>query len=128
MSSNWEKFGEEVFKTVQDAVENKNYDKLNQMISDTVEKSAKTVAKAARTTYNGYKTYTTDFEKAKNASREAFGSSQTSAPKKVPAKVETKLPSKVGTIVGTVLGYALGGVELVWCMITLMASLFVSAS
>ena len=126
MSSNWEKFGEEVFKTVQDAVENKNYDKLNQMISDTMEKSAKTVARAARTTYNGYKTYTTDFEKAKRASKEAFGATQTA--RQVPAKVETKLPSKVGTIAVTALGYALGGVELVWCIITMIALLFASTS
>ena len=29
MSSNWEKIGEDIRKTVQDAIENQNYDKLN---------------------------------------------------------------------------------------------------
>ena len=119
MSTNWEKFGEEVFKTVQDAVENKNYDKLNEVISETMEKGAKAVTNAAKSTYNGYKTYTTDFEKAKRASN---------VKKQVPAKIETRVPSKVGTIVVTAFGYALGGVELVSLLVTLMASLIMSAA
>ena len=39
-SSNWEKFGEDIRKTVQDAVENKNYDKLNQIITDMLNQAA----------------------------------------------------------------------------------------
>ena len=33
---NWEKFGEEISKTVQDAVEHQDFEKLNQMITNTV--------------------------------------------------------------------------------------------
>ena len=69
-SSNWEKFGEDIRKTVQDAVENKNYDKLNQVITDTLNQAVdavatgvKNAANASQTKYRGYKTYTTDYEK-----------------------------------------------------------------
>ena len=130
MSNNWEKFGEEIRKTVQDAIENQNYDKLSQVISDTVNQAAETVAKGAKSAtdtvknkYNGYKTYTTDFEHAKRASREAFGSYQ--GKKQVPVKIQTKSPSKIGAIALTVLGYALGGVEFIWFMLTLAATFLV---
>ena len=122
MSNNWEKFGDQVRKTVQDAVENQNYERLNQMISDTLDQAAQTV----KTKYNGYKTYTTDFEHARNASKEAFGSYQKK--KQVPLKVQTKTPSKVGTVVMTVLGYALGTIEFVWFLIILAAAFFMEAS
>ena len=115
MSTNWEKLGDEVRKTVQDAVENRNFEKLNQTISETL-----------KTKYSGYKTYTTDFEKAKKASGESFGGSPFR--KQVPQKVETKLPSKVGAIAVTVFGYALGVVEFVWFVVTFAASLLVTTS
>ena len=115
MSTSWEKLGDEVRKTVQDAVENRNFDKLNQTISETL-----------KTKYSGYKTYTTDFEKAKKVSGEPFGGSPFR--KQVPQKVETKLPSKVGAIAVTVLGYVLGVVELVWFVVTFAALLLVTTS
>lgn len=72
-SSNWEKFGEDIRRTVQDAVENKNYDKLNQVITDTLNQAVdavatgvKNAANASQTKYRGYKTYTTDYEKKKH--------------------------------------------------------------
>lgn len=66
----WENLGEEIRKTVQNAVEHQNYDQLNEMISDTINQAVNTVAKnvksaadATQKVYSGYKTYTTDWEK-----------------------------------------------------------------
>lgn len=66
----WENFGEEIRKTVQNAVEHQNYDQLNEMISDTINQAVNTVAKnmksaasATQKAYSGYKTYTTDWER-----------------------------------------------------------------
>lgn len=122
MNNNWEKLGDEIRKTVQDAVENQNYERLNQMISETLNKAAKSATDTVKNKYNGYKTYTTDFEHAKRASREAFGSYQ--GKKQVPVKIQTKLPSKIGNIALTVLGYSLGGIEFIWLMFTLAATFF----
>ena len=123
MNNNLEKLGDEIRKTVQDAVENQNYERLNQMISETLNKAAKSANDTVKNKYNGYKTYTTDFEHAKRASREAFGSYQ--GKKQVPVKIQTKLPSKIGNIALTVLGYSLGGIEFIWLMLTLAATFFV---
>lgn len=119
-SNNWEKFGEEIRKTVQDAVEHQDYEKLNQAISKTINQAVDAVANgvknAANTTqakYHGYKTYTTDFEKAK----------RTQETKTAPAKIETKVPSKAGTLIAAVLGYTFGGFQF-FIFIAMLLALF----
>lgn len=118
--NNWEKFGEEIRKTVQDAVENQNYDKLNQVITDTINQAAdavangvKNAANASQTKYRGYKTYTTDFERAK---------------KTVPVKTLVKVPSKTATLVGTALGFVLGGSQLIVFIICIVVTLIADAA
>ncbi len=106
----WENFGEEIRKTVQNAVEHQDYEKLNQLISntvaqamDTVSKGVKNAASSAEVKYNGYKTYTTDFEK-------------TSRKSPVKGKKEIsmlKVPSRVGSIVRMALGYTFGMISLI---------------
>ena len=129
-NKNWEKFGEEIHKTVQDAVENQNYDKLNQAITDTINQAVDAVAsgvkKAANTTqtkYRSYKIYTTDFEYAKRPREK-----QPMEGKYVPAKIETKVPSKIGTLVGTALGFVLGGSQLIVLIIFLVVTMFANAA
>ena len=36
MNNDWEHFGEEIKQTIQDAIDTKDYSRLNQMVSDTV--------------------------------------------------------------------------------------------
>lgn len=48
MNSNWEEFGEEVRQIVQDAVDHHNYERLNQVISDTVNRAADAVTNGIR--------------------------------------------------------------------------------
>ncbi len=129
-NKSWEKFGEEIRKTVQDAVENQNYDKLNQAITDTINQAVDAVAsgvkKAANTTqtkYRSYKTYTTDFEYAKRQREEHVKEA-----KHVPAKIETKVPSKTGTLIGTALGFVLGGSQLIVFIIFLAMTMIADAA
>ncbi len=129
-NKSWEKFGEEVRKTVQDAVENQNYDKLNQAITDTINQAVDAVAsgmkKAANTTqtkYRSYKTYTTDFEYARRPREE-----KKTEEKQVPAKIETKAPSKTGTLIGTALGFILAGSQFIVFMIFLAVTVSADAA
>ena len=125
MSSNWEKIGEDIRKTVQDAIENQNYDKLNQMITDkmnqavdAVSKSVKNAANATQTKYRGYKTYTTDFEhvwKSGDDHQKNTGMKYTNVKNEVnsvPVNTFVKVPSKTGTLVTSALGFVLGGSQL----------------
>ncbi len=48
MKNNWEFYGEEIRKTVQDAIDNKDYSKLSQMITDTINQAVDVVADGVR--------------------------------------------------------------------------------
>lgn len=133
-SNNWEKFGEEIKNTVQDAIENQNYDKLSQVISDTLNQAADVVSNGVKNKYRGYKTYTTDFEKAfktNQTKRNASGMNYTNTkdqakPTMVNALV--KIPSKTVTIIGTALGFILGGSQLLVLIICLAVTLIADAA
>ena len=119
-----EKFGEDIRRTVQDAIENQNYEKLNQLITDTVNQAAEAVTNGIKQTkYRGYKTYTTDFEYAKRPRED-----KAMKTKQVPATIKTKVPSKVGVLVATVLGYSLGCYELIQFVIIFTASILIRGS
>lgn len=140
MSRKWEEFGEKVCKTVQDAIETQNYDKLNQVISETINQAVDAVAAgvknatgSSQTKYRGYKTYSTDPEKAKKSAAKAqktAGMQYTNAKetKRQIAKIETKAPSKAGTIVVTALGYIFGGYQFLCLATSLAATLIADAA
>ena len=44
INNDWERFGDEIRRTIQDAVDNRDFSRLNQTVSDTIGK-AKSVAK-----------------------------------------------------------------------------------
>lgn len=131
--NNWENLGEEIRRTVQDAVENQNYDKLNQVIShtlnqavDAVANGVKNAANSTQTKYRGYKTYATDFERAKKTSGTKYGSLKQEteqAEKQVPAVVPAKAPSKIGALVQTGGGFAFGTFHLL-CLVIILAAAF----
>lgn len=141
MSSNhWEQIGEEIRKTVQDAVENQNYEQLNQMISNTINQAVDAVSKGVKNAassqnrYHGYKTYTTDYDHANRATSESRKSKQRNfvsreeQKKAEPAKVPARLPSKFGVLAVTALGYAFGGIQLFWFILYMAASLIADAA
>ncbi len=132
-NKNWEQFGEEIRRTVQDAIENQNYEKLSEMISDTVNQAVDTVAEGiktaagtSKTKYQGYKTYTTDAERAKRKDTEPIrtsGMKYSNAKTDVrprPMKGLTKAPSKTATLLVTGLGYSFGAVGLVITLLFLV--------
>lgn len=47
-NKDWEKFGEEVRRTVQDAVDSQNFNRLNQAVSDTIGKAMDSVSKGLK--------------------------------------------------------------------------------
>lgn len=111
MSSNWEKFGEEIRKTVQDAVENQNYDKLSQAISDTINQAVDAVADGVKQVTN----YRDTKQKRKK-------------PKQPPVVQVTRVPSKAGAIVAIALGYTLGGIQLLALLGNLAATSIADAA
>lgn len=134
-SNNWEQIGEEIRRTVQDAVENQNYDQLNQMISNTinqavdvVSRGVKNAAASSRTQYHGYKTYTTDYDHANRATSKSRESKKRDyagredGKKAELSRIPAKLPSKFGVLATTALGYAFGGIQLFWFVFYMAAS------
>lgn len=132
-SQDWERFGEEIRNTVQDAVENQNYDKLNQMVSDTINQAVdnvanglKNVANSTQTKYKGYKTYTTDYEHDKRRNSELKKSTGMQYTNVKPearsntAAFETKPPSVVGSVLCMALGYTFGFLALLFFIVLLV--------
>lgn len=120
----WEDFGEEVRRTIQKAIENQDYTKLNQTISNTINRAVDSVAKGVKnaantsqTKYTGYKTYTTDFEKAKRKP-------QSMSEKQMPAAFGVKKPSKLSSIIGMILGYGAGVYSLFALLVLVLAGSF----
>lgn len=136
-SQDWERFGEEIRNTVQDAVENQDYDKLNQMISDTINRAVDTVAKgvtnSTQTKYRGYKTYTTDYEHDKRRNSEpkkSTGMQYTNVKQETKpstASFETNPPSRAGSVLCTALGYTFGLVALLFFIFFFVAGNVVAA-
>lgn len=137
----WERFGEEIRQTVQDAVENQDYDKLNQVISETIDRAVDTVAKTVKnaagstqTKYKGYKTYTTDQERAKrtdSGQKKSAGMQYTNAKQETrPANkvFEAKAPSKIGAILPAIFGYVFGGIQWAVFSTSLAATLIVDST
>lgn len=140
-NNNWEKFGEEIRRTVQDAVDNQNYEKLNQVITDTINQAVDVVAKGVRnaantsqTKYRGYKTYITDYEKARKTDMEkkkTSGMQYTNTEanvKSVNVNIPAKAPSKIMTLLTSALGYAFGGIQLIWFLASLVVTFLADAA
>ncbi len=140
-SNNWEKFGEEIRKTVQDAVENQNYEKLNQVISDTINQAVdvvangvKNVANSSQTKYRGYKTYTTDYGNTKKPDTEQKKTSgmrytNTEANvRRTNVTIPAKAPSRILTMVTTALGYAFSGIQMIWLLASLVVTFVADAA
>lgn len=125
--TSWEKFGKQISKTVQDAVENQNYEKLNQAVSDTLNQAVKSVAEgiknAAEPTgkYHGYKTYTTQSRQEKKQGPGMHYTNVSSEEKAETLTFPIKAPSTMGAVLPMVLGYWFGTMQL---LIVLAAGIF----
>lgn len=122
MDQDWERFGEEIRTTIQDAIENQNYEKLNQVITDTVDQAMKAVSKGvknvtvtAKNEYHSYKSYST-------------GREQRASRKRPEAQTQLPMihhPSKAGALIRMLFGFAFGGAWLLAALIILLVAAFV---
>lgn len=111
----WERLGEDILKTVQDAVESCNYDRLNQTVGDAVNqvvdgvaKNVKNMKESANQRRQAQAQYGQPNYHQPNYNRAAYGSQQTmyQTTQKAKAVVQTlKSPSKALGIVLSILGY-----------------------
>lgn len=107
----WEQFGEEIRRTVQDAVDSRNYERLNQTISNTINQAVNTVAWNVR-----------NFNDAMNQKR--GNSYQYQQPERqryepVPKEIlyDSKGTAKAGSVLLMVFGYVFGGAGVILLLI-----------
>lgn len=97
MSSYWEEFGEKIRSTVLDAVENQDYEKLNEMISDTIDQAADTVTNRLKKEkspkqQSGYGMHYSNVKPAASVKNQQW----------------VKMPSRTMALLLSVVGYSLG--------------------
>lgn len=112
----WEQFGEEIRRTVQDAVDSRNYEKLNQTISNTINQAVNTVAWNVR-----------NFSDAMNQKRGSYQYQQPNRPKYEPIPKEMLYApqgsAKAGSVMLMVFGYLFGIIGLILLLICGMVAL-----
>lgn len=110
----WERYGEEIRRTIQDAVENGRYDRLNQSIKNTVNQATDWVARNVgdRNTAYNYQKYQ---EQPKR-----------DIPKQAPVLFEKKPHSKVGGIFLAIFGFGIGAVSVIALIVLLVLKLLLS--
>lgn len=104
-SFDWEDFGKEIVDIVEYAIKNQNFKKLNQSITNTVHRAVK---------YGS--------EKLKR-DKDPFSSKKTAGATEV--KLPVKVPSKTGAILSMVFGYPLGIGAFLYCIVSIMAAVFI---
>lgn len=132
MKTNWEKLGEEIRRTVQNAVDNQDYNKLNQAISDTINQAADAFSDGMKKAADGVKTASEGIRQGADSRRKTVEERRREADEtrrkleerrrrellkrqeeekmRYPAKTVIRIPSRAGSILCTVMGYTLGGI------------------
>lgn len=113
----WEQFGEEIRRTVQNAVDSRNYEQLNQTISNTINQAVNTVAWNVR-----------NFSDAMNQKRgNSYQYQQPNRPKYEPIPKEMlydpRGSAKAGSVLLMVFGYIFGIVGLILLLVFGMVAL-----
>lgn len=106
-SHDWERFGEDIRRTIQDAVEYGNYDRLNQTITNTVNQATDWVARNVNNVKNQQTAYRPQGFAGRN--RELFG---------------VKSSSKVMAILFIIFGYTVGGFMALLTLIGILGTIF----
>lgn len=136
-SQDWERFGEEIRRTVQSAVDSQDFRRLNQTISDTINRAAgsaawgmknfgETVDRAARNMGNyGQTGRRTSGEPGgagyqNSGAGQAYRASTGYAGGQQPILYKSTTGAKAGSILMMVFGYGLGGVGLLLLIATML--------
>lgn len=105
--NDWERFGNDILRTVQDAIESCNYDRLNQTIANTVNQVVDGVARGARSVNESAA------RRKANAYNYNYNYGEMKQP---PVVIEVNKPSNVGGILSIVFG----GIAAIIAMILLI--------
>lgn len=116
----WERFGEDIRRTIQDAVEYGNYDRLNQTIRNTVNQATDWVSRNVNNAqgYHG-QTYRADSYTRPNVKKDV----QRQYQRKTQEFFAVKASSKVAGILFVIFGYGLSAGIFVLSLIFLIASI-----
>lgn len=118
-NQDWERFGEDIRRTIQDAVEYGNYDRLNQTIANTVNQAAdwvnRNVGNKRQQNYQqgSYKAH--DYQQT--------GYRPPTYRKQMPELFQVNASSKVAGILFTVFGCVFGFPLVIWFLILVVAAL-----
>lgn len=115
-NQDWERFGEDIRQTIQDAVEYGNYDRLNQTIQNTVNQATDWVARNIKNANVQNGTY-------RKAAYQEPVYNRTVVKRPKTELFEVNSSSKVAGILFTVFGYTFGGILAVWTLILLLGAL-----
>ena len=119
----WERFGEDIRRTIQDAVEYGNYDRLNQTITNTVNQATDWVNRnIGSKVQQGYGQ--SDYQKSyePNNYRQPDYSDRIRK-KEFPERFRVNTSSKAAGVLQTVFGYLFGAPLLVWVLMLLIAGI-----
>lgn len=119
-SHDWDSFGEEIKRTIQDAVEYGNYDRLNQNISKTVTRVTEQINKSFESTRQQTSKYTYG---QSNCHKPTYQSQPVQERKYVTGLYKTTGLSKVLGLMLTVVGYSISGIFLFFTFLGVIASL-----
>lgn len=109
-SQDWEKFGEDIRKTVQDAIDSQDFRRLNQTITDTINTAADNIAHNIQ---NFGQNQRRDFKNRRpQTGNPGQGAPRAQAPSRrnVPALYRMPTGTKVGGAVLAAVGFSLGGI------------------
>lgn len=107
----WEQFGEEIRRTVQDAVDSRNYERLNQTISNTINQAVNTVAWNVR--------YFNDAMNQKRGNSYQYQQPERQRYEPVPKEIlyDSKGTAKAGSVLLMVFGYVFSGAGVILLLI-----------
>lgn len=125
----WEQFGNDIFRTVQDAIESCNYDTLNQNVSDAVNQVVDSVSQGVKRTrehlHQAKQNTTNQYEYYGGS---GYNYQQTNArQKQPPVPYGTNVPSRAGSIVMTTFGGIITGFSFVWLILFLVSGILFGA-
>jgi len=137
-SQDWERFGEDIRRTVQEAIDSQDFHKLNQTITDTVNNAADSIARNLQNLGGGgqTRTYNPGGSRAKThnpnggyvhvESPRYSGQAQlqSAARKSIPVLYSKTTGVKVGGTVLTAVGFTLGGIFTVIFVIYMVIAVF----
>ena len=124
MNNDWEHFGEEIKQTIQDAIDTKDYSRLNQMVSDTVNHAMDCVSAGIKNGgwYRDPKTGQPLYGNTKNAGNRSGAENQRYRPVPVSPRYLKGTSVKIGGTFLAATGAVFGLTSVIFLIITLIGS------